>query len=418
MASSAFLLVFALLGFRCHAAKMQTVQTAYNEQHPDLLKSLPEVDMAHVDSTPTENALIVDRSVKYQEMLGFGGAFTEASAVNWMKLSAEDRDKVMHLYFADPSDGGHGYTMGRVPMGSCDFTVSSYSFNNVSGDTDMEYFDNSVAHDESSGMLPMMRAAQELVQKRNQSLNIFASPWSPPAWMKNAQGTDFKMTGSALPVGLNMKYADAYSKYFSKFITAYKNKGINLWGVTPQNEPEFAAAWEGCVYTPEYEAEFVGNHLGPLLHQDHPGLKIIGYDHNKDHVVAWAQGLYQNDSVKQYIDGIGVHWYGGLNTQNMNTTHHIAPDKFILATEACNCGGVVFKNDTQNWWSRAEKLAIDILEDIKWWSAGWIDWNLVLNTAGGPNHLGNLCDANIIADPNKVLGGDTLIMHHGNLCSW
>jgi glucosylceramidase len=150
--------------------------------------------------------------------------------------------------------------------------------------------------------------------------------------------------------------------------------------------------------------------LGPVLHKDHPGLKIIGYDHNKDHVVTWAKALYNDSETKSYFDGIGVHWYGGLNQRNLNATHYIAPDKFILATEACNCGGVVFKNQSYEWWTRAEKLAIDILEDILWWSSGWTDWNLLLDTKGGPNHLGNLCDANIIVDANKSVASDVLIM--------
>ena len=70
------------------------------------------------------------------------------------------------------------------------------------------------------------------------------------------------------------------------------------------------------------------------------------------------------------------------------------PDKFILPTEACNCGGVVFsKPDVYVWWARAESLALDILEDLRFWAIGWTDWNLVLGTDGGPNHLKNLCAA-------------------------
>jgi glucosylceramidase len=280
----------------------------------------------------------------------------------------------------------------------------------------MKFFDTSVAHDESSGMLPMMRDAQDLVKKRGHTLKIFASPWSPPAWMKNLRDGKHSMLGSATPNGLNETYQGAWAKYFSKFITAYKAHSVDLWGITVQNEPEFPAPWEACAYTPQYEADFVSKHLGPTLRKDHPGLKIIGFDHNKDHVVTWAKVLYGDSEAAKYFDGIGVHWYGGLNTQHLNTTHFINPDKFILPTEACNCGGVAFqKDDPLEWWSRAEKIAIDILEDIKWWSVGWVDWNLVLGWDGvqkkwgGPNHLGNLCDANIIADPSKTLKGDTVI---------
>jgi len=111
------------------------------------------------------------------------------------------------------------------------------------------------------------------------------------------------------------------------------------------------------------------------------------------------------------IDGIGVHWYGGLNTHNLESTHEIAPDKFILATEACNCPGVVYRHmNADEWWQRAEHLGMDILQDLLHWSIGWVDWNLILDVTGGPNHLGNRCDANIIADPKqKLKQGSTLI---------
>ena len=119
---------------------------------------------------------------------------------------------------------------------------------------------------------------------------------------------------------------------------------------------------------------------------------------------------------------MGVHWYGGLNTENLDATHALDPSKMILGTEACNCGGVVYRDAALNagvltkgdflssWWTRAESLALDILEDLKHWAVGWTDWNLVLNTAGGPNHLKNLCDANIIVDPEHHLGTDDALI--------
>jgi len=389
---------------------LRMVQTAFDASSShDLLKTMPDTTM-ETFATPASGALIIDANTKYQEYLGFGGAFTEASAVNWRGMSEEKQAEILHLYFADPSEGGNGYTLGRVPMGSSDFSPQSYNFDNVSGDTNLDNFD--MSHDEESGMLPMIRAAQDLVKARGHKLNLFASPWSPPAWMKlpNHEDGSRTMTGSAQPVGLDPNFQRPWAKYFSKFIEAYRSSGVDLWGVTVQNEPEFAAAWEACVYTPEYQASFIRDHLGPVLHAEQPGVKIIGYDHNKDHVVKWAETIYGDAEAKKYVDGLGVHWYGGLNTQNLQATNDIAPEKFILASEACNCGGVVFRTDPKNWWSRAEDLALDIIEDLRFWSVGWTDWNLVLDTAGGPNHEGNLCDANIITDPQETLGLGKLVM--------
>mmetsp|Transcript_140548 Transcript_140548/g.262184 ORF Transcript_140548/g.262184 Transcript_140548/m.262184 type:complete len:690 (-) Transcript_140548:80-2149(-) len=407
-----FLVLATTLGFGAGAAgrDLRIVQTAFDLHNPHLLKELPIQKMDPGPPSVSRGALVVNSSIKFQEMLGFGGAFTEAAAFNWRTLSVEDQKKVIQLYFADPSEGGHGYTLGRVPMGSCDFSLGSYSFDNVSGDVNLTHFDTDVTHDEVNGMLPMMRAAQRAARGRGHDLKIFASPWSPPPWMKLPVNGEHWSNGSATPVGLDARYQRAWAKYFSKFIDAYRRKGVNLWGVTPQNEPEYAAHWDACVYTPKFEAEFVREHLGPVLHYEQPGVKIIGFDHNKDHVVEWAEVLYGDNDTKKFFDGIGVHWYGGLNQEHLQKTHELAPDKFILATEACNCPGVVHREKTKTWWSRAEKLAIDILEDIKWWAVGWVDWNLLLDTKGGPNWAGNNCDANLIADPKRAKGGDAVIM--------
>ena len=399
---------------------MQTAR--FKDGSTNLLKDMPALEMESMEALPNEKTLEIDTSKTYQEILGFGGAFTEASAINWQLLSAEQQKEVIRLYFADPKDGGHGYTLGRVPMNSCDFSPASYSFDDVTADVDLDHFDHSVAHDVEVGMIPMMQQAQDLVQKRGLELNIYASPWSPPAWMKLPVGGDQSMVKSASPNGLMPSMQRPWAKYFSKFINAYAKHGLKMWGVTVQNEPEAAVGWEACLWTPKYMAQFVRDHLGPVLANDHPDVKIIGYDHNKDHLNLWAKELYADTEALKFFDGIGVHWYGGLNTHNLEYAHKLAPDKFILATEACNCGGVVFKDGTYAdgmltkgdflpaWWSRAEGLALDILEDLRYWAVGWTDWNLVLSPSGGPNHLKNLCDANIIADPEHTVGDESIIL--------
>jgi len=118
--------------------------------------------------------------------------------------------------------------------------------------------------------------------------------------------------------------------------------------------------------TPAFQAEFVGRHLGPLLAAEQPGVKIIGFDHNKDRVLEWARVLYSDPEARRHIDGIGVHWYGGLHPRNLDAVHALAPDKIIIGTEACNCGGVAFRSDgVGEWWARGERLALDILEDLR-----------------------------------------------------
>lgn len=180
----------------------------------NLLKNMAPLQLSSMPApSKTDKALTIDRSESFQEILGFGGAFTEAAALNWRSLTAEDQAKVIHAYFAPPSEGGHGYTVGRVPINSCDFGPGgperTYSFDNVTGDTDLKYFDDSVAHDVDIGIIPFIKQAKEAVERGGGQLTMFGSPWSPPAWMKLPVAGKHGMTLTAKPNGLDpsMQYA-------------------------------------------------------------------------------------------------------------------------------------------------------------------------------------------------------------------
>ena len=258
-------------------AQVSWVQTArYKDSSTDLLKEMPPLKMVSMPSTPSTHALEIDRSQRFQSLVGFGGAFTEAAAINWRSLTQQDQDEVVKLYFAPAEEGGHGYTLGRVPINSCDFSPASYNFDDVAGDTGLDHFDDSVQHDVDVGMIPMILAAADAVKKRGLSLTMFASPWSPPAWMKLPAWGQQSMVLSASPNGLMPTMQRTWARYFSRFISAYRKRGVELWGVTVQNEPEAAVGWEACLWTAQYMAEFVRDYLGPVLEKEHPGVKIIG----------------------------------------------------------------------------------------------------------------------------------------------
>jgi glucosylceramidase len=373
------------------------------ESTNDLSNLLSPIKKLMYKSTSTLAVdITVDTSLRFQSILGFGGAFTEAAANNFASLSASDQEEVLSAYYASPEDGGNGYKVGRVHMNSCDFSVTSYSFDDAAGDTSMSQFDMNVTHDQRT-MLPFMRRA---VAKAPGGVNIFASPWSPPAWMK----TNGRMTGSGDP-GLRSEDQAAWALYFSKFFTAYRANGVNLWGLTVQNEPGYAAPWEACKYSAAQERDFVKNHLGPIMRRDHPDAKIMVLDHNRDMVPEWTSTIFGDAEAAKYVDGLALHWYDSKNAQmyaNVEAAHDQylskLPGRFILGTEACNCPGVKLRD-----WDRAWSIASDILGDLNAWAVGWTDWNLIVDHQGGPNHLGNFCDANIIADPGNVLGAGTVI---------
>ncbi|TMW62180.1 hypothetical protein Poli38472_009673 [Pythium oligandrum] len=380
-------------------AELKVWQSSYLNNETKMMEPISGLKWAK--KTDAASVITVDDSKKFQEIFGFGGAFTEASALQFEKLSKEKQEEVLKLYF--DKEEGSGYEFGRVPMGSCDFSVSSYSFAEVANDTELTHFDTEVTHD-TKILIPFIKRALE----KNPKLKLFLAPWSPPAWMKQgdpAHGYEPSMLGSAAPNGLNPDYRAAWALYFSKYITAYKNQGIPFWGLTPQNEPEFAAPWEACLYKASYQADFVGEFLGPVIRRDHPDVKIMIFDHNRASVLHWAQTIYNHPKAKDYVDGMAFHWYdderymdGVEFHERLNDTHYVDENRFMLATESCNCPGVAKGDDA---WFRAQRYAHDILTDFNNWVVGWVDWNLILDHTGGPNHLGNNCDAPIIIDETE-----------------
>jgi O-glycosyl hydrolase len=345
--------------------------------------------------------LVIDRNKKYQKILGFGGAFTESSAHNYYKMPVDVQKKFMDLYFGE---NGIGLNMGRIHIGSCDFSLSSYNFDIVPNDYNLDYFDNDVTRDNIE-IIPFILDAM-MISKR--SIQLVASPWSPPPWMKVPfSNGNVSMTGSASPNGLkdDPQTKLAWARYLSKFVSAYEMKGINIWAITPQNEPEFPAPWEACAYNVSFEKEFIRDYLGPVFRAEHPDLKILAFDHNKDHLQSWTQTLLvdgrdenvvgvpppeewivnNTSPLSAYIDGMAFHWYGGYDRttdgtygyNTLNASYHLAPDKIFLNTEGCSCPGVELGN-----WLRAERLGHDIIFDLLNYAQGWIDWNLLVDSRG------------------------------------
>jgi glucosylceramidase len=323
--------------------------------------------------------LWVDSSRRFQRVLGFGGAFTEAAATTWLKLPPQKRDTLLREYFSP--EHGHGYTLCRVHMNSCDFSLGHYAHVEMPGDTALASF--SIERDRAA-LLPMIRAAQAVAGR---PLELLVSPWSPPAWMKsNGQMAD---GGHLLP-----EYRAAWAQCFVRFIQAYAEEGVPVWGVSVQNEPAARQRWDSCLYSPEEERDFVRDHLGPALHA--AGLshvRIVVWDHNRDAMVERASVIYGDAEAAKYIWGTGFHWYVEDHFDHVQLVHDAWPDKQLLFTEGCQEGG-----PHHGSWALGERYARSIVNDFNRWTVGWIDWNLLLDEQGGPNHVGNLCSAPVLVD--------------------
>ncbi|MEK7256633.1 MAG: glycosyl hydrolase, partial [Bacteroidota bacterium] len=198
---------------------------------------------------PFENepCVFVDPSRQFQTFLGIGAAFTDAAAETFAKLPAERQSEFLQASF-DPVKG-IGYTFCRTNINSCDFSSDMYTYVQE-GDKDLQSF--SVAHDERF-KIPLIKKAMVAA---NGKMHLFASPWSPPAWMKD--------NGNMLQGGkLKPEFYAAWASYYVKFIRAYEKLGVPVWGISVQNEPMAKQTWESCIYTAEEETNFIKNHLGP-----------------------------------------------------------------------------------------------------------------------------------------------------------
>ncbi|MCE7994752.1 MAG: glycoside hydrolase family 30 protein [Roseivirga sp.] len=348
----------------------------------------------------------------YQTITGFGGAFTESSAWLLNQLGADNRAKVLEAYFGED---GAKYSLTRTHINSCDFSLGNYSYASVAGDTDLENF---TIDEDRDDLIPMIRDAMAVSED---GFKILASPWTAPPWMKDNK--DWK-GGKLLP-----EYYDTWALYFSKYINAYQKEGIDIWGLTVENEPlGNDSNWESMHYTAEEMTDFVQHYLGPKMEAEGHDVKILGYDQNRDHELEEFVGsMYASEASSKYFDGTAVHWYASTVDyfpEYLNMAHDAAPGKYLIQSEACVDAEVphwqedswYWQKEATDWgwdWAPPElkkdhpkyvpvyRYARDIIGSLNNWVDGWIDWNMVLDRQGGPNWAKNWCIAPVIVDPDN-----------------
>lgn len=331
-----------------------------------------------------ENELIcIFPDIEYQEIKGFGGAFTEAASTTLDKLSDKNREKILKLYF--DREEGIGYNFGRVHMNSCDFSLGNYTCVEE-GDETLATFN--IDRDKKS-LVPMIKDAMKYGD-----IEMFASPWSPPAYMKT---TGMMNRGGKL----KKEYYDLWAEYFVKFIDEYKKCGIDITMVTVQNEAKAAQPWDSCIYTPEEERDFVKYHLGEKLGKI--GVKILFWDHNKERTVSRANAVLSDKDAAKYFSGIAVHWYSGDHFEQLDMFKKLYPDKEVVFSEGC----YEYSLGAADTSKIGEKYGHDLIGNFNNGCSYYCDWNLLLDEKGGPNHAGNFCDSPIIADTKN----DEVLIH-------
>lgn len=333
----------------------------------------------------TQPFVLVDPSKTFQTVIGIGGALTDAAADAYATLPKDKQKEVVDAFY-DPKKG-IGYTLARTNINSCDFSSATYAYV-AKGDKELKTFD--LAHDRQN-RLPLLKQAIAAAGGR---LILFASPWSPPAWMKD--NNDELHGGHLKP-----EFYQTWANYFAEFIRAYEKEGVPVWGVTIQNEPMASQTWESCIYTAEQERDFLKKFLGPTLAKAGLGdRKILVWDHNRDLMYQRASVIFDDPEASKYAYGLAYHWYedwaGGQPLHdNVRRVAESYPDKPLFFSEGCQCP---YDGKKTGDWALGEQYGRQMIRDFNSGTTAWTDWNVMLDGRGGPNHVGNYCFAALHID--------------------
>ena len=335
-----------------------------SELHPDASEQEREKDLINVYP-----------QVRRQTINGFGGAFTDAAGYVFSLMPAELQEQLLHDYF---SSEGLGYTLGRTSIDSCDFSLACYAADDDPQDAALEKFDVSRAQQYA---LPLILRANKAA---GAPIHMMLTPWSPPAWMKT---NNSRVKGGEL----RPECYGIWAEYICAFIKAYQQSGVDVTMLSSQNEPKAVQTWDSCILTGAQEAVFIREHLAPALKKH--GLEEIAlliWDHNKERAFDRACETLCDAEMEQLVRGVAVHWYSGDHFEALQMIRERFPGKEIVFSEACVEYGVYVD---QNQLSNAQMYAHDLIGNLNHGLSAFLDWNLVLDEQGGPNHVGNYCDA-------------------------
>lgn len=400
--------------------------------------------------------IIAEPTSVRQTIDGIGSSFTESSAFVLAHLEPAKRLEVMMALFGE---NGANFSLARTHIGACDFCVDGkYSYADKEGDInlgsftlkpDLEGFSTAQypgIKDDRYDLLPMIKEALAIKQNQDDNeLRIVASAWTAPSWMKDIEDwyisgspdNNFQGTGGSL----KKEYEETYADYLIKFLNTYRLEGVDVWAITPVNEPHGNnGQWESMHFTPETQNEFIKKYLGPkLAKEENSGVRLLIYDQNRDGLEHWTDVILADDETAAYVYGTAVHWYESTFKVYEDVFDRVTakfPDHAIIHTEGCidDLGkpapaGITdpvkfqetdwFDNDSF-WWNPnatdwaytatwegvksedhpiyvpVHRYARNIIVSIDHWVRGWIDWNVVLDHNGGPNHVGNYCGAPVM----------------------
>lgn len=321
------------------------------------------------------NIINIYPSISYQKIIGFGGAFTGSTCYVLNTIDDSIKNNIINEYFGENS---LNYSICRLPIGSSDFSPKSYSYSYKEDLSDFNILED------KKYIIPTIKMAQV----KNPNLQFIATPWSPPAFMKDNKNL---YHGGKL----KNEYKLLWAKYLLKYVEEYKKENINIDYMTIQNEPNASQWWESCIFSAEDEAIFLKQYLFPTFNKNNLKTKFLVWDHNKDNILNRNLNTLIKYGALDYANGIAFHWYTGTHFENLQILHDLFPNKLLIHTEGCT-GYSKFKPEDELF--NANMYASEIIGDFNSGVNAFIDWNMILDYKGGPNHKNNNCNAPIMLD--------------------
>jgi glucosylceramidase len=323
--------------------------------------AVPKLNWNEAAAPPASDHIRLNPARKFQSILGFGGAFTDATCYTFNRLAPATREQLFHEMF-HPSE--MGLSTGRICVGASDYSTKLYSYDDGDADPTLSRF--SIDHDREY-ILPILRQAR----KANPDLFLFSTPWSPPGWMK--------FNNSMLGGSMRNHYLPVYAQYYLKFLQAYASEGVPLHALTSQNEVDTDqdGRMPACLWGQEYEIQFVRDHLGPLLEKNGVNTKIWVLDHNYS---LWGRAIctLEDEKLRQYCNAVAWHGYYG-KPEMMMKVQDAYPEVEMHWTE----GGPDYTDPGYlNDWCKWGGVFTDALSH---WCRSITAWNLALDEHGKPN---------------------------------
>lgn len=322
--------------------------------------------------------IIVDPKTRYQRLAGFGASITDATA--WLiqtRMSVKARNDLLRELFSVRD--GIGFSVTRITVGASDFSQSHYTYADTPG--------NPVADitPARTHLIPTLKA----MRKINPQLQVIATPWTAPAWMKTSN--------SLIKGRLKPEHYGSFARYLVSYTQAMRKAGVPVDILTIQNEPHFEPEnYPGMRVEPAERAEFIANHLGPLMRRSLPGTKLLDWDHNWDQPES-PTAVLSDSKAAAFVDGVAWHCYGG-DVAAQSLVRDRFPTKEVWFTE-CASG---------NWsgdWSKSFNWAMRqlIIGTTRNWARGVVMWNLALDEKHGP-HLGGCGDCRGLVTIHSISG--------------